>query len=133
MSWIVVEALDGVGKTTLCAGLARALGARVMDTPGPALRPVREQILQALGPDEAARALFYAATVQAEGGEGAGRGAGGDGPLLAVHAGLRHGARGPAAVVGPGGDPTGAGRDAPAHPRRAGAASEAGGARLQRG
>lgn len=64
---IVLEALDGVGKTTACAGLAAALGAEARDTPGAGLRPLRSKILAALGPDQAARALFYASTVRAEG------------------------------------------------------------------
>jgi len=64
---IVLEALDGVGKTTACKGLAAALGAEARNTPGEGLRPLRSKILAALGPDQAARAVFYAATVRAEG------------------------------------------------------------------
>jgi dTMP kinase len=58
---IVVEGLDGVGKTTLSKLLARALGARWMTTPDPAVRRARKAIDETWGPDE--RALFYAASV----------------------------------------------------------------------
>ena len=65
--FITVDALDGVGKTTLVKDLARRLGGQGMDTPGALLRPMREDVLSALGPAEEARFLFYAATVIAEG------------------------------------------------------------------
>lgn len=61
--FIVVEALDGVGKTTLVGDLARVLGGITMDTPGPALRGLAPGVLEALGRQQAARALFYAASV----------------------------------------------------------------------
>lgn len=65
--FIVVESLDGVGKTTLVRGLAKILGGFAMTTPGHALRHVAADILAALGDDQIARCLFYSATVHAEG------------------------------------------------------------------
>jgi len=60
---IVLEGLDGVGKSTLARGLADALGAAFMRTPPEALRPVRQQVDQALAPHPGAEQLFYAAAV----------------------------------------------------------------------
>jgi dTMP kinase len=65
--FVVVEALDGVGKTTLVERLASQPDWVAMDTPGQALRPYREAILAGLGDHQEARALFYAATVLAMG------------------------------------------------------------------
>ena len=61
--FIALEALDGVGKTTLASDLAARLSGVAMDTPGPKLRPLRSKVLAALGPHQAARCLFYAASV----------------------------------------------------------------------
>ncbi len=61
--FIALEALDGVGKTTLAGDLAARLGGVSMDTPGPELRPLRTEVLTALGLHQAARCLFYAASV----------------------------------------------------------------------
>lgn len=62
---IVVEGLDGAGKTTLSKSLAAALGAEWTTTPGKALRLLREDIELALdGP--IAHQLFYAASVVSE-------------------------------------------------------------------
>ena len=65
--FIVIEALDGVGKTTLVHNLAARLGGVATDTPGPGLRRIRQDVLDALGDDQTARCLFYAATVLAQG------------------------------------------------------------------
>lgn len=65
--FIAIESLDGVGKTTLVVGLARALRGVAMATPGPELKPLSTQILAALGDDQTARCLFYASTVLAQG------------------------------------------------------------------
>lgn len=62
---IVLEALDGVGKTTAARGLARLLGAALMTTPGSDLRAVRGTIDAALADPPLAGALFYAASVLA--------------------------------------------------------------------
>ena len=65
--FIVLEALDGVGKTTLVQSLAQALGGVAMNTPGPELRALGPGLLAGIGPDQTARALFYGATVRAQG------------------------------------------------------------------
>lgn len=62
---VVVEGLDGTGKTTLSRGLARALRARWLTTPSPVLRRVRAVLERELGRDPDARQLLYAATVVA--------------------------------------------------------------------
>ncbi|SFB60887.1 AAA family ATPase [Azotobacter beijerinckii] len=67
--FIVIESLDGVGKTTLVRNLAAALGGVAMSMPGPALKPLREQIHAALGDARIAHALFYLALAAAEGGK----------------------------------------------------------------
>jgi dTMP kinase len=65
--FIVVESLDGVGKTTLVRNLAAVVGGQAMNTPGNELRPVVGTVLDALGEDQDARCLFYAASVRAAG------------------------------------------------------------------
>lgn len=65
--FIVLEALDGVGKTTLVQSLAHAIGGVAMGTPGPDLRALGPGLLVGIGPDQTARAIFYAATVRAQG------------------------------------------------------------------
>ncbi len=65
--FIVIESLDGVGKTTLVRNLAAALGGVAMSMPGPAIKPLREQIHAALGDARIAHALFYLALAAAEG------------------------------------------------------------------
>lgn len=65
--FVTVDGLDGTGKSTLVRNLADALGAEAWATPGDALEPYRSGVLAALGPDPAAAALFYAATVVAQG------------------------------------------------------------------
>lgn len=65
--FIAIEGLDAVGKTTVTEALAGHLGAVAMNTPGPDLRLLSDRILAALGDDQAARCLFYAASVLAQG------------------------------------------------------------------
>ncbi len=65
--FIVLEALDGVGKTTLARDLAAHLGGIALDTPGTDLRAVSTRVLDALGQHQTARALFYAASVLSAG------------------------------------------------------------------
>jgi dTMP kinase len=65
--FVTIDALDGVGKTTLVSRLAAHFGGVPMDTPGPALRAVREVVLEGLGQDQLARCVFYLSTVIAEG------------------------------------------------------------------
>jgi dTMP kinase len=75
---IVLEGLDGVGKSTVAAGLADRLGAVLRTTPSEALRRLRGPVEEALGRSEEARRLFYAAATvaamaEAEGQIAAGR------------------------------------------------------------
>ena len=65
--FIVLEGLDGVGKSTLVRRLANERGYQLMTTPGSELLPIRSDIISGVGNSQTARALFYAATVQAEG------------------------------------------------------------------
>lgn len=65
--FIVLEGLDGVGKSTLAQRYAQQYGYQLMTTPGRELLPIRSDIISSLGDSETAKALFYAATVQAEG------------------------------------------------------------------
>lgn len=61
MGQLVVEGLDGVGKSTFVAALASALGAQVDGTPGAALAAVRACIDEDCPP--LVRQLFYATSV----------------------------------------------------------------------
>ena len=61
--FIVIEALDGVGKTTLVNDLAKSLSSVAMNTPGDKLRSVSDVVLDVLGDDQIARCLFYASSV----------------------------------------------------------------------
>ncbi|WP_276667332.1 dTMP kinase [Thalassolituus oleivorans] len=65
--FIVLEGLDGVGKSTLARRLAESEEYQLMTTPGAELLPIRAEIVNGLGSSQTAKALFYAATVQAEG------------------------------------------------------------------
>lgn len=66
---IVVEGLDGTGKTTLSKGLADALGAVWLTTPSAALRPHRAPFDALYAAHPGASQLFYAASVVAAGAE----------------------------------------------------------------
>ena len=65
--FIVLEGLDGVGKSTLAKKLAEQLDAQFMSTPGERFKCIRSMIMDAFGEDQLAKALFYAATVSSEG------------------------------------------------------------------
>ena len=65
--FVAIEGLDGVGKTTLVNALAEHYEGEAANTPGPVLRGLTDQILDALGNDQTARCLFYAASVFSEG------------------------------------------------------------------
>lgn len=65
--FIVLEGLDGVGKSTLANKLAEQLGAQFMSTPGDRFKAIRSPVMEAFGEDQLAKALFYAATVSSEG------------------------------------------------------------------
>lgn len=65
--FIVLEGLDGVGKSTLARILASRLDAQFMSTPGDSFKDIRGLAIAAFGDDQLARALFYTATVSCEG------------------------------------------------------------------
>jgi len=65
--FVAIESLDGVGKSTLVANLARTLGAVLMSTPGPLLRPHMGELLAPIIDDQLARAILYASAVVREG------------------------------------------------------------------
>ncbi len=60
---IVIEGLDGTGKTTLARGLADALGAALLRTPPDDLAHVRAEIDRPLRESAVGAQLFYASTV----------------------------------------------------------------------
>lgn len=64
--FIVLEALDGVGKTTLTAGLATTLPGVTLAMPG-LPRPVMHAVFTGLGSDPTSRCLFHAAAARAIG------------------------------------------------------------------
>jgi dTMP kinase len=63
--FVVVEGLDGVGKSTLARGLAHALDAELLSTPPSSLGDVRAAADTAFARCPDAMELFYAATVAA--------------------------------------------------------------------
>ena len=65
--FVVLEALDCVGKTTLAKNLAEHFNGEMRNTPGDTLRDLREDILEALDDNQIAKCLFYASSVFAEG------------------------------------------------------------------
>lgn len=65
--FIVIEGLDGVGKSTLVQGLVEALGAVHMSTPGEALADVRVVVDELVEGCPEASQLFYACSVLAMG------------------------------------------------------------------
>lgn len=68
---IVLEGLDGTGKTTLAQGLAAALEAVPLSTPGAHLRDVRRRIDDVWRARPRSQQLFYAASVLAASDEAA--------------------------------------------------------------
>lgn len=65
--FIVLEGLDGVGKSTLARALAEQPGWRYMTTPGAEFNEFRSLIAGAAEGDQLGRALFYATTVSFQG------------------------------------------------------------------
>lgn len=62
-TFIVFEGLDGSGKSTSAADLAKLLGAELLTTPSRDVRLYRDELMRSLGPSQEARQLFYLATV----------------------------------------------------------------------
>ena len=67
--FLVLEGLDGAGKSTLAAMLAAETGAVLMQTPAPALQGAREEVRREYGPESPALTLFYASAVLHQSGE----------------------------------------------------------------
>ena len=65
--FVVLEALDCVGKTTLAKNLAEHFNGELRNTPGDTLRQLSPEILESLGGNQIANCLFYASSVFAEG------------------------------------------------------------------
>jgi dTMP kinase len=65
-AFIAFEGLDGVGKSTLVAAVASALGAVSLAMPG-VPRPVAHAVFTSLGHDATSRCLFHAACARALG------------------------------------------------------------------
>lgn len=61
--FIVVEGLDGSGKTFLSKELAKCLNAEYMTTPSPCIREIRDSIISDFGTCPEAIELFYLSTV----------------------------------------------------------------------
>jgi dTMP kinase len=61
--FIVLEGLDGAGKTTCARALAGMLGAELMTTPSPEVRERRGAIIDSFGACQEAIQLFYLSTV----------------------------------------------------------------------
>ena len=65
--FVVLEGLDGVAKTTLCAKLAQHYQGLAVNTPGTLLKPWMPALQESFNRCPIARCLFYASTVFAEG------------------------------------------------------------------
>ncbi len=60
--FVVVEGLDGVGKSTTATKLAQRLGAELMSTPPPSVAPARPHLEEVYDAYPNARMLWYAST-----------------------------------------------------------------------
>lgn len=65
--FVVIEGLDGVGKSTVARGLAERLQGQFFSTPGEHMKELRWTVHKALGDDPNALCALYLATVLAEG------------------------------------------------------------------
>ncbi|MDO6505539.1 deoxynucleoside kinase [Colwellia sp. 4_MG-2023] len=61
--FIVIEGLDGVGKSTITQALAETIDAEVLSTPGKQFKKIREQLESIYQDNHQARQLFYMSTV----------------------------------------------------------------------
>lgn len=80
--FIVVEGLDGVGKTTVVRELARELAADILHTPPVELAAARADILRCFTDSPLATTLFYASTLAAAAQQAAARRAAGRSVVL---------------------------------------------------
>ncbi len=60
--FIVIEGLDGAGKSTTAKALAKALGGKFLTTPLDKFKAVRPELEDIYGDESLARQLFYAST-----------------------------------------------------------------------
>jgi MoxR-like ATPase len=60
--FIVIEGLDGTGKSTTAKTLAKALGGKFLTTPLDKFKAVRPELDVIYGDESLARQLFYAST-----------------------------------------------------------------------
>lgn len=61
--FVVFEGLDGSGKSTCAAEVARRINAELMTTPSPQVRKYRDDLVASFGDSQEAKQLFYLATV----------------------------------------------------------------------
>jgi thymidylate kinase len=61
--FIVVQGVDGFGKSTSALHVASWLGAEFLMTPSTAARLYRDELVRSLGPSQEACQLFYLATL----------------------------------------------------------------------
>jgi len=61
--FIVIEGLDGAGKSTIAKELAEVIGAEVLSTPGAKFSKIRAEIDEIYKHNHQARQLFYMSTV----------------------------------------------------------------------
>jgi len=61
--FIVIEGLDGTGKSTIAKALAEEIGAEVLSTPGKEFNNIREQLDNIYQDNHQARQLFYMSSV----------------------------------------------------------------------
>jgi len=61
--FIVIEGLDGVGKSTITKALATAMNAVVLTTPGDKFKGIRDELEVIYHDNHQARQLFYMSTV----------------------------------------------------------------------
>lgn len=65
--FVVIEGLDGVGKSTVVRELAALLSGHAMSTPGNDLRDMRQSVLQVFAEDQQSKALFYVVSCHSQG------------------------------------------------------------------
>jgi dTMP kinase len=61
--FIVIEGLDGVGKSTITKALGAAIDATILTTPGGKFSDIRDQLENIYSDNNQARQLFYMSTV----------------------------------------------------------------------